>query len=188
MQALPHRQSWFAHERFPRQALLLESHDSFLAATEQFLERVKRVESGQGLKTRQLLRFAGRLEEEFRNLQWSMGCHERYEESKLYPFLTRRFGADCTALAAGHSHLHQLGAGCEQSLAQAAADLRDGGTQNFAGAQERVRSYHAALAQHLADEESLVIPLLLSLSPADFAEYSGAESCVLDLTEDSVAS
>jgi len=157
---------------------LLESHDGFIAAVDQFLERISQVETGLQLNARQVQRFAGRLAKEFRELQWGMGCHERYEESKLYPFLAQRFGAVCEPLAEQHESLHALGAECETLLAAAAAELATGSPLDLVAAKNLVDDYRQLLTNHLRQEEEIVIPLLLSMSPREFQCYSvAAESC-----------
>lgn len=180
MRATDHRKTWFENERFPAQALLLESHDGFLVSMGQFLDRMDQIESGESLSPRQVLRFASRLDQEFRDLQWGMGCHERYEESKLYPFLDERFGSDCQRLGRQHGALHDLGAECEQLLAAAAESLKEDGNLKLDTAKEKVVAYGALLEAHLEHEETLVIPLLLELSPEEFERFAGGgETCAV---------
>ncbi len=171
-----HRQAWQQHSHFPAQALLLESHDTFLQGGADFAKRLDRIESGQGLQARQVQRFADRLASEFHQWQWSMRCHEKYEESTLYPFLRRRFDLDCGALALDHERLHELAARCETSLASAAKELKKG-RSSFALARRDLQRYREELARHLIAEEGMVVPLLLSLTSAEFTGYLGAESC-----------
>ena len=176
MRSASHRESWVQHPRFPEQALLLESHDGFLAALEQFQERLESVAKGTGLKTRQVKRFANRLESEFRDFQWTMNCHERYEENKLYPYLDQRFGSNCKQLGEQHTDLHELGEQCEQALEKAARGFDETGSLDLEAAQAIVRDFAVRLEGHLENEERLIIPLLLSMTPEEFRSYSSGES------------
>jgi hemerythrin-like domain-containing protein len=130
------------------------------------------------------LRLVGRLAGEFENWQWSMGCHERYEEGKLYPFLQERFGADCGPLAEHHRQLHELADRCLETLRALPEDLN---ASTWDAAREALSGYLSALSSHLRAEEELVIPRLLDLSPAEFACYSHSETCALNLGGDKAA-
>ena len=179
MHAFEHRSAWLEHPNYQTQALLLESHDSFVAMAASLEERCRRIGGGEGLTERQVKRFAGRLADQFRNWQWAMACHERYEENKLYPFLEERFGVDCAVLADEHEALHQRADACIRTLEKAAAACQAG--EGFPELQvlSVLRDYRLALCAHLDREEQLVIPLLLSMSPADFSSYAGKESCAV---------
>jgi hypothetical protein len=97
----------------------------------------------------------------FDRWQWAMRSHEHYEEQKLYPFLRSRFGVTTSALEAGHEALHAL----EVDL-RVAHEERDEPTWAIAMAR-----YDARLREHLDEEEALVIPCLLALTPREFRSY-----------------
>jgi hemerythrin-like domain-containing protein len=181
VEILPHRRSWTGHASFPSQTLLLESHDSFAKYGLFLQDRIQVLRRGE-LPERRVARLAGRLENEFTQWQWSMRCHERYEENKLFPFLECRFGCDCAALRGDHGLLHAKADACAEALTALAERLDE---DAWAAAAEGLQAYRSELRRHLCDEETLVIPLLLALPAAEFAAYSEGETCALsDSSED----
>ena len=141
------RHTWREHPNFKTQALLLRSHRSFRRVSEWLLERAESGETAQ-------------LRMPFRHWKGAMHGHEHYEESKLYPFLERRFGVDLSELQAGHEELQR----CEELVYAAFTE----GT----GLTEALREHHNALLPHLEFEEDVVIPCVLSLTAEEFEDYS----------------
>jgi hypothetical protein len=140
------REVWALHPRFPSQALLLGSHESFRRISRSLLT------ASLALDARQ---------DRFDQWQWAMRSHEHYEEHKLYPFLGQRFGVETAALEAGHRTLHAIA-----SELCVASDERD--DASWATSMAR---YDVVLHEHLRDEEDLVIPCLLALEPREFSAY-----------------
>jgi hypothetical protein len=179
MELSAHRSAFSDHPRFPQQSLLIASHDVFAEMARAFVARVETIAAGQGLSPRQQVRFSARLAGEFRAWQWSMSCHERYEESKLYPFLSERFGVSCDDLSGDHRRLHELADGCEGLLAAEAARAGQDGRFELSEVAGALAGYCAELEAHLIAEETRVIPLLLELAPAEFERYDAGESCAV---------
>jgi len=110
-----------------------------------------------------------------------MSSHEHYEESKLYPYLDRRWGVSMHALVEGHEGLHsqrrEVIAAFDAVLSLRDHDARDAmAAPAVVGARDRVRAavdgFDELLLAHLDLEEQTVVPLLLELSPTEFADYS----------------
>lgn len=95
---------------------------------------------------------------------WKRGMsgHEAYEERKLYPYLSRRWGVSFEAAEEGHEQL-----AVHDRAVRAALDSGEG----LAAA---LRGHHEVLIGHLALEEEMVIPLLLALTPEEFEAYSNS--------------
>ncbi len=141
------RDRWSAHPHWPHQTLLLGSHDMFRKTS---LSLVARAESGADAEPVHWV---------FRAWKGVMHSHERYEEYKLYPYLTRRWGLAMSAAEDGHA---ALGAAEAEVFA-----LRASGPSTLALA-DALRHHDDVLVDHLALEEELVIPALLALEPAEF--------------------
>lgn len=141
------RHAWRDHPNFHTQTLLLGSHRSFRRVSQWLIERA---ESGE----------TGALRWPFDRWKGAMHGHEHYEESKLYPFLARRFGVDLGAMQAGHAAL------------QDAEDQVFTAFDTGVGAVEALRRHHDVLLAHLELEEDCVIPCLLALTAAEFEAYS----------------
>lgn len=153
------RERWAEHPHYPSQVLLLGSHQSFRRVSKALVANPPpSLDSGQQV---------------FEQWQRSMRSHERYEEHKLYPFLRHRFGVKTAALERGHEALHALGADLGKSF-------RAGDEASWRATMGR---YDVVLHEHLRDEEDLVIPCLLALSPREFsAYYHGLASTLLSET------
>ena len=143
---------WAAHPHFPSQALLLGSHRNFRRVSAALIQMAAEQEPGWRAACMSL----------FWRWQAAMGGHEGYEEGKLYPYLALRFGVDLTGLEAGHEGLHTLA----DAVYVALADGSD------AAVGLAFADYDAALQAHLQEEEGIVIPLLLAMSPEEFLWYS----------------
>lgn len=141
------RERWAEHPHYPSQVLLLGSHQSFRKNSKTLVAA-----GSLSLTAKQQL---------FEQWQRSMRSHERYEESKLYPFLRRRFGVSTTSLEHGHEVLHTIEADLRN-----AHDAQQEGRWNAS-----MGRYDVVLHEHLRDEEDLVIPCLLALSPREFSRY-----------------
>jgi hypothetical protein len=91
-----------------------------------------------------------------------MKSHEGYEESKLYPYLHARYGVSMAILELHHQ---QLGLADERVHAA----FRAGHALQFAHA---LKKHDEILVPHLAQEEDMVIPLLLTLTPREFERFT----------------
>jgi hypothetical protein len=150
------RDQWSSHPRFPSQALLLGSHASFRHVSESLVE-----EAAAG-------GFVGPIDRLYRRWISAMRSHEAYEEGKLYPFLERRWRVSLASAERGHRALHRAHDVVIAALDEAsqAGAWRAGETLC-----EALRHHDDVLRAHLDVEEELVIPWLLELTPAEFAEY-----------------
>lgn len=140
------RSEWETHAHYPRQVLLLRSHQSFREVSARLIADARQG----GSRNRILASFSW----------WKrmMGGHEHYEESKLYPYLQHRWGLDTSHLTQGH-----------EALSVADRAVRSSSDE---GLVEALRDHDAILRAHLEVEEQLVIPALLALSPDEFDMYA----------------
>jgi hypothetical protein len=147
------------HPNWPDQVLLVRSHESFRIVSEQIKAALRRaVPMSQPARR-------------FRRWMYAMGSHERYEESKLYPFLEARWGASMAELEAGHEAL-----GAQRSVVEDAFARVDEVGDDAAAARARLREafdlFDEILRDHLDLEERIVVPLLLELTPSEFADFT----------------
>lgn len=148
------REAWRAHERFPEQTRLLRSHEGFRAVSRELLRRVE------GMPHDPVPALAP-LEGTFEMWMAAMRSHERYEEGKLYPYLARRYDTTMQCLVVQHEALHR-----------AVADVRSAFEEGHAPlVADALRAHRRLLVRHLDEEEEVVIPMLLELSPREFAAY-----------------
>ena len=157
MEHAPHfpREQWEAHPNYPAQTLLLGSHENFRILALRVLElSVETPERGERL---------------FRRWMYAMGSHERYEESKLYPYLTRRWDVSMDSLVDGHEELGERKADVFEAFAGVLE--REGGDDEKKRLRHALRAFGDTLRAHLDLEEQTVIPLLLELEPDEFADY-----------------
>ena len=156
MSTLP-RTQWQDHPNFPVQTLLLDSHRNFIAINDYLVDRALRDPHPELLEGR------------YRRWIAAMRSHERYEETKLYPYLERRWGVDLGASKRGHDRLHEKHA---QVLA-AFQNAREPEDTDAARASlvHALSDHLATLTTHLRVEEDAVIPLLLDLERDEFTEY-----------------
>lgn len=152
LRSLP-RESWAEHPHFPSQVLLLGSHDSFRRLSWVLVDHAKK---GEQLDWIAIV-----------YPQWiaAMRSHEAYEEHKLYPYLTRRWGLSFEAAEEGHRRLHAHDAVIRELLAD--LDAPDVASSLHA----ELRANDTTLNDHLDLEEELVIPALLELEPQEFEDY-----------------
>jgi len=146
------RKEWESHKNYPNQVLLLGSHENFRRIGSLLVDRAQ--DSGDSAGVESL----------YRRWKSAMGGHEYYEENKLYPYLTRRWGVSFRDAEAGHKALRTRdidvrGAFLETSSSTALADA--------------LVKHHEVLIEHLRYEEDLVIPLLLELSGDEFNRTFG---------------
>ena len=142
------RADWAHHPRFPHQTLLLGGHAGFRRTSRSLVDS-----SSAGRSPRGLLWV-------FRTWKAAMHSHERYEETKLYPYLEARWGLSMEPARSGHDVL----ARCERDVLAAAA----AGGDRF---EATLRAHDEVLCAHLDLEEQLVIPALLALEPEEFDDY-----------------
>lgn len=152
------RGTWTQQASFPSQVLLLGSHENFRRISCHLVEESqKRAAQGADIGDSLDLLFL------FRRWKSAMKNHEGYEEGKLYPYLERTFELTTDSLRAGHNAL-------------GAADVRvvdayERGTLSDVAV--AFAQHEEILLPHLLLEEDLVIPCLLSLSPAEFRATFG---------------
>ncbi len=151
------RSEWQTHPHYPRQVLLLGSHENFRRISthlvHESLKHWSATPSAPPLRDHFAL---------FRRWKSAMKGHEGYEEGKLYPYLRARYGVSTTKLQRDHA---ELGRADEHVRAA----FREGDSLRASHALER---HNAVLVPHLAREEDTVIPLLLAMSPDEFRRYS----------------
>lgn len=166
------RDEWPQHPNFPAHALLLGSHTAFRRRSEWILERLEALEPGDPRQDRRRRRWVSRMSGDFEVWMAGMRGHERYEESKLYPFLARRFGASFEHLERDHRGLGERKEAARSAFRDA---MTDGADRDSNAAHSRLlaalREHRADLDRHLRAEEDLVIPLLLALSRDEFLHY-----------------
>ena len=155
------REQWREHPNYPEQVLLMGSHENFRQVGRLLIEAA-------GSDGAEPLYGPTAIRRLFEGLIGAMRNHEHYEEAKLYPYLTHRYGADLTSLRAGHERLHVAADAvraalerCRERAAAAAEDLR-----------RTLREHQEVLVEHLREEEDVVIPMLLDLSRAEFVRYT----------------
>jgi hypothetical protein len=98
-----------------------------------------------------------------------MKSHEGYEEGKLYPYLSAKYGVSMAIL-----ELHHKSLGLAEERVHAADNQAD--ALKFAHALKR---HDEILVPHLAQEEEMVIPLLLALDPKTFERYRNGHTASL---------
>lgn len=151
------RTQWQAHANFPNHALLLGSHDNFRKISTHLVS-----ESMRAWASAPTQRPPANLMGLFRRWKRAMKNHEGYEEHKLYPYLQAKYGVSMAVLELHHRN---LGSAEDKVIA---AD-RAGDALQFAHA---LKKHDEILVPHLAQEEEMVIPLLLDLNPKEFERFS----------------
>jgi len=161
--ALP-RSEWSSHANYPRQTLLLGSHENFRNISEHLVKESMLAWSTSAAKAPR-----SDLSRLFWRWKSAMSSHEGYEEGKLYPYLHAKYGVSMGALELHH-----------KSLNLAAEKVRaaegNGDALQFAHA---IKKHHEILIPHLAEEEEVVIPLLLELDSREFERYKNGHIAVL---------
>ena len=155
---------WSDHPHFPRQTLLLRSHDNFRHVSSVLIARAERGGDALGIGW------------VFRSWKAAMRSHEGYEEHKLYPFLERRWGLSMAPAEAGHRRLAELDVSVRDAVGAGPAEPE---------LLDALRAHDTELCAHLDLEERLVIPALLALEPNEFDTYtsSGIRSLLRGLAE-----
>ena len=178
------RDEWSKHPRFPAQALLLGSHDAFRRHSDWIITRVASLDPLDSDQYRRRQRWLLRMSTEFEWWMSGMRGHERYEETKLYPYLAHRYGASFARLEQGH---HELSVHKEiirrafrisldpcpddpSPQRKASPAVMSTRAQADAALLEALHTHRVVLLDHLRDEEDFVIPMLLAMSPTEF-EY-----------------
>ncbi len=105
-----------------------------------------------------------------------MGSHEYYEETKLYPYLTRRFDMNCEPLTKEHQEMHTHRDKCLRLFTQLESSKSD--VPDSIALIEALIEYDKVLRVHLMEEEELVIPALLMMDQQEFQDFID-----LDLTQ-----
>ncbi len=159
LRSLP-RSAWSQHPHWPTQTLLLRSHANFRRLSRHLIETTRDDERRQWIAVVYP--------------QWiaAMRSHEAYEEHKLYPYLSRRWGLSFEEAQEGHQRLHQH----DRTVREALRDLSEGGSSD--ALRDALAEHDRVLREHLDLEELLVIPALLELTPREFDDY-----CTLRLPE-----
>ena len=146
------REQWTSHPHYPDQVLLVGSHTQFRRFSRMLIDH-----AGVGQETATISQL-------FRYWKSGMHSHEAYEEKKLYPYLTARWGLSCALLRDGH---HRLAA-AEVDVLESIPGAH--GTQSDALAQA-LAHHDEVLSKHLDEEEDVVVPALLALTPEEFDTY-----------------
>lgn len=148
------RERWAEHPHFPRQTLLLGSHENFRRISRHLVDQVR---AGAPL---------GPLSVLFQRWVAAMRSHEAYEEFKLYPFLEQRWDVSFAEGRRGHEALHAADRSVRRALYASDDEASD-----RSRLVEALEHHDRLLDEHLRHEESLVIPGLLGLSPSEFDAY-----------------
>lgn len=158
------RSEWRSHPKYSTQALLLGSHDNFRKLSAHLVTESMRAWAAAPTRApdRNLSGLFGRWKSAMKN-------HEGYEESKLYPYLTAKYGVGMSILEVHHQRL-----GLAEDRVKAAT--RAGDALKFAHA---LKTHDEILVPHLEQEENMVIPLLLSLTPEEFRRFRSERISVL---------
>ncbi len=151
------RSAWADHVNYPSQVLLLGSHDNFRDVSAHLVR-----ESMQAWALSPKRPPRADLAKLFRRWKRGMKSHEGYEEGKLYPYLNAKYGVNMAVLEMHHRILGQV----EERVFAAESE---GDALKFAHA---LKKHDEVLVPHLAQEEEMVIPLLLALKPKEFERYS----------------
>lgn len=149
------RRQWHEHPNYPGQVLLLRSHESFRSFTKGLIEA-----AADERRKPMHVSYA------FEQLIGAMGGHEHYEEHKLYRYLEWRYDVSLDSLRNGHERLHACHDRVRDGFRTAIAEDDRG------PAIAALSEFAAVLDEHLDEEEDVVIPMLLELSPREFASYS----------------
>lgn len=169
------RSEWTDHPRFAEHTALLESHDSFRGRSVWIIDRLRDLAPRGSSDARRRTRWVKRMRVDFRWWRASMGAHERYEERKLYPYLTHRFGLSFEPLTRDHRALYVQADRVERAFAEAHAD--DGRARSLLSLLplsqliHELETHRTLLHRHLEREEDIVIPLLLSLSRDEYDRF-----------------
>ncbi|MEM9456616.1 MAG: hemerythrin domain-containing protein [Myxococcota bacterium] len=147
------RSAWSSHPHWPTQTLLLGSHDSFRQISRQLITQTAADDHVDWVAL------------VYPQWIWGMRRHEAYEEHKLYPYLTRRWGIDFDHARQGHQQLHEADDAVRRALEQW---NRDGHRSALLAA---LQEHDRVLDEHLEHEETRVIPALLELTPQQFEDY-----------------
>jgi hypothetical protein len=146
------REQWPSHPHYPNQVLLVRSHDSFRRFSARLLELA---EAGHDAES---------IGHNFRHLKSAMRGHEGYEEHKLYPYLEARWPLSCDPLRHGHERLAIAEAGV-------LVGVRDASGPASKALADALRHHDEVLGEHLDEEEDVVVPALLALTPEEFDAY-----------------
>lgn len=142
---LANRAAWTQHPNFAGPAsTLLAIHDQFRVASERLLLLVDREAD---------LAWVARA---FMPLAQTLHHHHHAEEEMLFPVVHRRTGTAPERLVSDHEELMSAITAAEESLSAGADEPR---------AKAAVARFDEVLVAHLDREESLVIPVLLEMTP-----------------------
>lgn len=164
------RDSWSEHPHYETQTLLLGSHEAFRRRSAWMIERIENLDPSDAADARRRKRWLARSSTEFDWWMAGMKGHERYEENKLYRFLVKRYDVSLEALEQGHRILDEHKGRVRAAYRQAMAAATDP-AEAVASLLGALRAHRTVLLEHLRNEEDLVIPMLLALSPAEFRVY-----------------
>ncbi len=146
------REHWESHKNYPKQVLLLGSHENFRRISGVLVERAQEFGYGAGIESL------------YRRWKSAMGGHEYYEERKLYPYLAKRWGVSFDDAEAGHEALRVRDRDVQAAFLDPSSPT---------ALVDALVGHHDVLIEHLRYEEDLVIPLLLQLSEDEFRRTFG---------------
>lgn len=149
------RSEWPSHPNYPQQVLLMGAHQNFREISLHVVTLVKEQR-------------APRAKRLFSSWMMAMRGHEHYEESKLFKYLSQRYGLSMSALEEGHEELHEKEAWVNDGFAACA---REDSQEHRDALVEALLAYRDVLWAHLKLEEDTVIPLLLAMTPEEFQRY-----------------
>lgn len=153
------RSEWPSHPNYPQQVLLMGAHQNFREIS---LYVVTLVKEERVPKARRL----------FSSWMMAMRGHEHYEESKLFKYLSQRYGLSMSALEEGHDEFHEKEAWVNDGFAACA---REDSQEHRDALVEALLAYRDVLWAHLKLEEDTVIPLLLAMTPEEFRRYYNSD-------------
>jgi hypothetical protein len=146
------RKSWKNHDNYALRSGLLRSHDSFREISDYLVDKSRGADA---LSIGNLI---------FLFLRWkqAMKNHEAYEERKLYPYLSGKFGISFSDMENQHDKLGVLERRVIAAWGGGDHDRdRDTTASLFA-------EHDQVLKDHLIAEEDRVIPLILSLTTDEY--------------------
>ncbi|KAJ3063042.1 hypothetical protein HDU98_001100 [Podochytrium sp. JEL0797] len=167
------RKAWKSHPNMGRCGMLVYMHTNFRASSKQVLDGILSLDhssfrTSNGQSPRVLL-------DRFRDWQGSMNTHEYIEETYLYPYLYNKWRIDLSVLTKEHGDIHDKR---DQVLASFATYLKfekssddygsDAVKKAGADLEKAMTGYVDVLKFHLAEEEELIIPMMLELSQQEY--------------------
>ncbi|KAI8619372.1 hypothetical protein BC830DRAFT_1104640 [Chytriomyces sp. MP71] len=154
----------------------MRSHDTFRRHAKGILDGIRTLDQTTFLTA--LGKSPKVLREQFEKWHNNMGSHERYEESRLYPFAARRWDVDTRYLTSEHGTMHSqrdLVLGLFAQLLNFEGTPAQYGTPALACAVAKLEAtmadYELYVCVHLAEEEEFIVPMFLELTVEEYKDY-----------------